>query len=420
MKKCPWGKTKWQPKLWTGFAPVGRVLKRRHEWNHDMCPRCLQNNESCLYVLQCPTETSRTHWEVAINELEETLIDLQTNPNIIRAWKSRLLGWQDHHKFPFRQFSLRVTVYSALHNQDAINWSNFLMGRLIKKWKVAQDEWIVMTSTKWHRSSQRWFTQAVLDIWEVSWKQWQHRNSILHDEQDPWKQHEIRDLDKQIQLFKTRYTPTSHLPRDQCLFDHTLTMMHQFPTPIKQQWMLSVQQAKVRKIAASVTPISQKCQLLRNWLTSRSPPTQGKGQLTLRVCEEAVQTTQGVHENLSNTPTTRGEANHNESASCIAVADKRIRIGYQCAHFTDIRPRIIPYSIVSTINYQCDCLLKDHSNMKSYMEKETATVQLLSPSPQLRTIQTSRKRVHSNNTNHHSEKRKQQKHRSQELSYYQG
>ena len=36
MKQFPWGKTKWQSKLWTGFAPVGRILKRRHEWNHDM------------------------------------------------------------------------------------------------------------------------------------------------------------------------------------------------------------------------------------------------------------------------------------------------------------------------------------------------------------------------------------------------
>ena len=64
-----------------------------------------------------------------------------------------------------------MMVYSALQEQDANNWSNFLMERLSKKWKDAQDEWIVMTSTKWKRSSQRWFTQAVLAIWEVSWKQ---------------------------------------------------------------------------------------------------------------------------------------------------------------------------------------------------------------------------------------------------------
>ena len=100
-----------------------------------------------LHALQCHTETSRTHCEVAIHELEETLIDIRTNPHIIRALKSRLLGWQDHHQFTFCQFTLGMTVYSALQEQDAINWSNFLMGRLSKNWKDAQDEWIVMTST---------------------------------------------------------------------------------------------------------------------------------------------------------------------------------------------------------------------------------------------------------------------------------
>ena len=74
MKIWPWGKEKWQSKLLTGFAPVGRVLKRRQEWTHDLCPRCLQQNETCLYILQYPEDTSRIHWELAIDELEESLI----------------------------------------------------------------------------------------------------------------------------------------------------------------------------------------------------------------------------------------------------------------------------------------------------------------------------------------------------------
>ena len=44
------------------------------------------------------------------------------------------------------------------------------MGRASKKWKDTKDEWIVMTSTKWKRSSQRWFTKALIAIWEVHWK----------------------------------------------------------------------------------------------------------------------------------------------------------------------------------------------------------------------------------------------------------
>ena len=56
MKKWPWGKAKWHSKLWTRFAPVGRVLKRRQEWTHDMRPCSLQNNETCV---TCPTMSYR-------------------------------------------------------------------------------------------------------------------------------------------------------------------------------------------------------------------------------------------------------------------------------------------------------------------------------------------------------------------------
>ena len=95
-----------------------------------------------------------------------------------------------------------------------------------------------------------------------------------------------------------------------------MIVLHQYPTPINQEWLLSVHQAQLRKIATNVTPISQERQLLRNWLTFESPATQARGQLTLRGCEQVARTTQSVHENWFNTPTTRGKANHNESMSC--------------------------------------------------------------------------------------------------------
>ena len=38
-------------------------------------------------------------------------------------------------------------------NQGLINWTNFRLGRTSKQWEDSQDEWIVMTSTKWKHSS---------------------------------------------------------------------------------------------------------------------------------------------------------------------------------------------------------------------------------------------------------------------------
>ena len=165
---------------------------------------------------------------------------------------------------------------------------------------------------------------------------------------------------------------------------------------------MSVQQAKLRKTAANATPISQECQLLTNCLSSRSQSTGRQGRITRRVSEHEVGTTQVVNDNPSTTSDTLGEENDDEYKSTVEVADnnqqpKTIEIGFPQSPFNDIRPRLIPYLTVSTINYQYGRLLKDHSIMAGCQERETMTFQSFYPSLQLRTIQTLRKQVCVNN-----------------------
>ena len=68
---------------------------------------------------------------------------------------------------------------------------------------------------------------------------------------------------------------------------------------MKQQWILSVHQTQLRKIAANVTPISQERQLLTNWLSPRRQSTGGQGRLTNRVTEHVNGTKQFVNDNPS-------------------------------------------------------------------------------------------------------------------------
>lgn len=50
------------------------------------------------------------------------------------------------------------------------------------KWIDAQDEWIVMTSTKWKGSSQQWLYDVTIAVWRRG-GEWEHRNTILHNDQ---------------------------------------------------------------------------------------------------------------------------------------------------------------------------------------------------------------------------------------------
>ena len=91
-------------------------------------------------------------------------------------------------------------------------------------------------------------------------------------------------------------------------------------------------------------------QHLTNCLSSKRQSTGGQGRLTHRVSEHEVGTTQVVNDNPSTTSDTLVGENDDEYKSTVEVADnsqqtKTIEIG-----LPQSRPRLIPYSVVSTIN----------------------------------------------------------------------
>ena len=113
--------------------------------------------------------------------------------------------------------------------------------------------------------------------------------------------------------------------------------------------------------------------------------------------------------------------NDDNTRSTVEVADnsqqtKTIRIRLPQSPFNDmvnnsnIRSRLIPLSTMSTVNYQYGRLLEGHSITAGYQERETTTLQALSPSPQLRTKNTRRKWVSVNDIQIYSGKNKTKRH----------
>ena len=124
---------------------------------------------------------------------------------------------------------------------------------------------------------------------------------------------------------------------------------------------------------------------------------------------------------FNDTPSTKSSTiildNDNNNILTVEVAEscrqtKTIRIRLPQSPFngtidnSNIRPRPIPLFTVSTVNYQCCRLLKDHSITDGYQDRETTALLLLSPSPQLRIINTSRRRVLEKDIQLHSGQKK--------------
>ena len=53
-----------------------------------------------------------------------------------------------------------------------------------------------------------------------------------------------------------QYQSALYLPKDQALFLHSEKIIHKYPTLIKQQCLQSVATARLRKVAADITPVS--------------------------------------------------------------------------------------------------------------------------------------------------------------------
>ena len=172
-------------------------------------------------------------------------------------------------------------------------------------------------------------------------------------------------------MYKIQFSQTSYLPQDRRMFELSLVRLHQYPTPIEQQWIFLVQQAQLRKIATNITPISQGRQLFTNWLLSRRLSNRGQG----RIANVVTENRNGTKQVVNDTPSTKSRTiildNEDNNRSSVQIAGrsrqtKKIRIRLPQSPFNDtvnnsnIRPKLIPFSTISIVNYQCGRLLKKH------------------------------------------------------------
>ena len=67
----------------------------------------------------------------------------------------------------------------AILAQNFIGWENFLHGRRVSlEWRDVQERYYQLLGMR--RTGKRWVSSLLLKLWHVSWTMWDHRNSVLH------------------------------------------------------------------------------------------------------------------------------------------------------------------------------------------------------------------------------------------------
>ena len=65
----------------------------------------------------------------------------------------------------------------VLELQDLLGWQPLLEGRPACGWAELQHCYLLWLGRR--RSGRRWLTALIKKLWEITWAQWDHRNSIL-------------------------------------------------------------------------------------------------------------------------------------------------------------------------------------------------------------------------------------------------
>jgi hypothetical protein len=118
----------WLLKQATGFCGTGWMQLHCHFWNHSWCPRCDQEDETTLHVLQCTNSEAKDEWNKALCDLDSWMGKYHTQPDLHHAILTLLIGWHDNDYTLLPSAHHNHQLFDAIKNQSNIGVYNFLLG----------------------------------------------------------------------------------------------------------------------------------------------------------------------------------------------------------------------------------------------------------------------------------------------------
>jgi hypothetical protein len=114
-----------------------------------------------------------------MQQLQQVLGRFHTPQPTINAIIEGLDGWRVGRDTVFNS---RTTAGKAGVEQSVAGWRHMFEGRPHKIWKEIQTRHYATAGIRY--SSPRWVTALITKMLEIAWDLWEHRNSILHDNEE--------------------------------------------------------------------------------------------------------------------------------------------------------------------------------------------------------------------------------------------
>jgi hypothetical protein len=160
-------------------------------------------------------------------------------------------------------------LHTALDEQDAIGWSNFMYGWLTSKWATIQNEHYQRIGLR--RNGLRWTVAIIQKLWDIAWDLWEQRNDYLHAQDNPDLLQAMAEIDNEIRQQFCR-GPATLPQRTHYLFSGTVEDLLATSLPHRKKWLATVHKARDHdstRQARAYSSLDASRRLMRAWLQGR-------------------------------------------------------------------------------------------------------------------------------------------------------
>ena len=223
----------WVSKHCSGWAGSGKMMLRWKFRDNAKCPRC-EEAEDTHHVVQCQDIGNLNSFKDATQPLKQWLTDT-TSPRIKSAVMTHIKAYQRNVLVGgFRTTDSQTR--SVSEDQDNLGRRSFGEGFLTTGWRDLQ--------MKYHggpdsvEKSQRWVTQLIQQIWEVSWRMWEARNNLIHNDASVRSELFLDNINAMIEVLHEEGTSSQVLfPSEQKFFRNPVERVLQQDERSKILWI---------------------------------------------------------------------------------------------------------------------------------------------------------------------------------------
>ena len=247
--------TKWAHNL----LPTRRHMKRIGQAESDLCPSCLETEETAPHIFACER---RVQWQATfLDSLRKLLATLYTQPDLAMILMVGIQGaLQDDPLFDMPTDNREASFELLVSSQNDIGWSHLLRGRFSHHWVQIQQHHIdhedEISSKKF--TGQRWLQKVLHHLWSHLYLAWKLRNADLHgiDAADQEAKRKAKLKPAIVALYKTA-EKLDYL--DKRLFDLTLEVRLGLKSHEQAAW-INVTTPTVRQAKAEAADKIQRTQ----------------------------------------------------------------------------------------------------------------------------------------------------------------